>query len=362
MEDFVRKILKTQGHRHREGARTMRSTIGRRRLLLLPAIAATALLAPLSSQALTAKPGPPIAATGNVGAVHGTSSMLLGIVQPRGLATTYYFQYGPTVAYGSQTASATLPASFTRVKVGVTVVGFRLGEHYRLVASNADGVRFGRDHTYAPKSKVLKIVLEKEKNAPPTPYGGTFVVRGTLTGPGNTLHKLVLEASPYPYLEPFAAVTAPVLPSGTGSFVLRVKHVTSNTQFRVVTVDPRPVLSGVVVARVAVKVTLKVHSSARKGFVRLYGTVTPSVVGAPVDFQLLKATRAHGRSESETRFSTQFVAKTKRGTLSVSRFSFITSIRRRGYYRAYVKLRKGALVSGTSNVIRLSAAPGGKQH
>lgn len=321
-----------------------------------PAIAAGVLLLPIASQAVINKPAPPSVSTGNVTHVRGTSAVLNGTVQPHGLTTTYYFQFGPTVAYGSTSTSATLAPSYARVKIGITVLGLHLGEHYRLVATNAHGTAFGRDHTYAPKSGVLKFALPKEKNAPPTPYDGTYQLRGALEGVGNTTHKLVLEASRFPYLEPFAPVTTAVTPSATGSFVFKVSHMTTSTQFRVSSLDPRPLRSPIVTAYVSVRVTLKVRASARKGFVRLYGTVTPATVGARVDFQLLKAVRP-GRSERETSFGTQFATKTKRGTHTVSRFSFITSIKKRGYYRAYVRLKKGPLVSGASNTVRLSAAP-----
>jgi len=341
----------------------MRAKIRRCVLVCLPAIAGAALL-PLNSQALITKVGRPAATTGNVTHVRGTSAVLEGTVQPHGLATMYYFQYGPTVAYGSQTTSATLAAGFTRIKVGVTVVGLRLGEHYRIVATNADGTAFGRDRAFALRTGTLKFVIPKEKNVAPTPYEGTYVLRGVLSGTGNTTHRLVLQASRYPYLEPFTTLTGPVQPSANGSFVFKVTHMTTSTQFRVASLDPRPLLSPVVTVHVSVRVTLKVRSSARKGFVRLFGTVTPAKIGARVAFQLLKAVRP-GRNERETQFATQFSTKTKRGSHSVSRFSFITSIRKGGYYRAYVQLRKGALSSGASNVVRLSAAPGsgkGKRH
>jgi hypothetical protein len=347
-----------RGHNPLRGmTASMKATIRRYATPCAAAIAAAALALPLDSAATTNSLSKPTATTGNVSHVRGTTAVFEGTVQPHGLTTTYYFQFGTTVAYGSQTASATLTAGFTRIKVGVTVVGLRLGEHYRVVATNADGTTFGRDRTYALKSGALKFVIPKEKNGTPTTYGETYVLRGSLTGVGNTLHRLVLQASRYPYLEPFTTITAPVLPSATGSFVLKVPHMTISTQFRVASVDPRPLLSPVVSVHVAVRVTLKVRSSARKGFVRLYGTISPAQVGAHVAFQLLKAVRP-GRSEKETQFSTQFSTTSKRGTHSQSRFSFITSIRRRGYYRAYVEIRKAALVSGGSNTVHLSAAPG----
>ncbi len=320
------------------------------------ALVGAALLLTADSQAIITKPGQPAASTGGVSHVHGTSSTLNGSVQPHGLTTTYFFQYGPTVAYGSQTAPGTLPAGYARVAVGQTVVGLRLGEHYRLVAKNADGVGFGRDRTFSAKVLAPKFALQQEKTAPPTPYEGTYVLRGSLSGADDAFRKIMLQASRFPYLEPFESVGAVQTTSATGTFALRVPHITASTQFRVSTLDPRPLLSPIVTARVAVVVTLKVRTSAQKGFVRLYGTVTPAEVGVRVNFQLLKAIRPT-RSERETQFATQFATKTKRGSQTKSRFSFITVVRRRGYYRAYVQLSKGPLVSGASPTVHLSAAP-----
>src|SRR5205085_11757534 len=89
---------------------------------------------------------------------------------------------------------------------------------------------------------------------------------------------------------------------------------------------------------------------------RLYGKGTPADVGACVSFQVLNAIRP-GRNEKETAFVTQFSTTTKRATHSKSRFSFVKSIKRGGRYHAVVVLRKGALVSGTSSTVVLSAAP-----
>src|SRR5436853_2141432 len=117
----------------------MKHTSRRRGLVALAAVAGLAAVYPLQSGAVTAKPGAPVATTGKVSHVRGSSSTLNGTVQPHGLATSYYFQYGPTVAYGSQTTPGSLVAGYTRIKVGQVVTGLRLGEHYRLVATNAAG-------------------------------------------------------------------------------------------------------------------------------------------------------------------------------------------------------------------------------
>jgi hypothetical protein len=334
----------------------MRPTIRRCSLLAMPLLACAATLLPLTSQARSFSPGPPVASTGSVSHVRGSAATLNGTVQPHGLTTSYYFEYGPTVSYGTLSATGTLPPGYTAIRVAETVIGLRLGEHFRLVAKNSSGSSFGRDHTYAPRAEVLTIAVPSGRGQPPTPYGGTYVLHGTISSSAGAFHKVELQASTYPYLEPFAPVGEPATTSATGSFVLRAPHLTASTQFRAATLDPRPFISGVVNARVSVRVTFKVRASSRRGFVRLYGTVTPAEVGVRVAFQVLKAIRP-GRNEVETAFGTQFGTTTKRATHSMSRFSLITTVHRSGQYRALVELHKGALDSGTSSTIYLKAAP-----
>ena len=84
--------------------------------------------------------------------MRGTAGDLEGSVNPRGAATTYFFQYGPTVAYGSQTAPASLPTGTATVKVSQTVARILPGYHYRLVATNEYGPRDGRDRTFTVKT------------------------------------------------------------------------------------------------------------------------------------------------------------------------------------------------------------------
>jgi hypothetical protein len=297
----------------------------------------------------------PRAATGTVGHVRGTSAVLQGSVNPNGLDTTYFFQYGPTVAYGHQTPTASVGKGTTSVKVGQTVVGFIAGYHYRIVATNSKGTKVGRDRIYSTTSRRLKFAMESTKQLAPTPYGGTFVLRGTLTG--GPLHPISAQSSPFPYLTPFTDVGTSLLTNAAGAFAIPIPNLKQSTQLRVRTADPRPLFSAIVSARVAVRVTLKVRSSARKGLYRLYGTVTPAKVGATVLFQVQKATRPHGKDELETRYATQGKALVKRATRTFSRFSQIVTIKRSGRYRAYVVLHSGALVSGASPSVTLHAAP-----
>jgi hypothetical protein len=340
----------------------MRSgTIARRMLPSAAFLASLALALALSTTGAQAAGklgvGPPAVTTGAASQVRGTSATLLGTVNPRGAVTTYYFQYGPTIAYGKQTTSATLPAGIAKVKVGQAVTGLLSGYHYRLVGTNVYGTKFGKDHAFGIKGTELsKPKFTLAKSPEPTPFGGPFVLSGSIAGVGSANRKLALQSSPFPYLTPFTTIGLPVLTNALGRFSFRVPSLSTSTQFRISTLDPRPAYSPTVTHRVSVRVTLKVRTTRHKGLVRLYGTVTPARVGAAVRFQLLKPVRP-GKSEKETRFATQFSSVVKRGTKTVARFSAIERIQRGGRYRAYVVVKTGALVSGASTTVLLHAAP-----
>jgi len=295
-------------------------------------------------------PGVPTVLTGGVH-TQGLSVTLLGSVNPRGAVTTYYFQYGPTVAYGKQTTPATLAAGTTPVKIGQAAIGVLPGYHYRLVASNSFGPKLGKDRTFTTStSRTTKVKVNKPTEA--VVYGSPLSISGALVGAAAAAHKVVLQESPYPFLTAFATVGLPATTTATGTFSFRVPRLLLSTQYRVATLDPRPLYSPIVTADAAYQVRLKVKRSSRKGIVRLYGTVTPAAVGAHVYFQLLKKVRpgdTEKTEERETKFVTQFSTTVKRGTRTTSRFSKIVKVLKGGSYRARVQpLKRGALVAGSS--------------
>jgi hypothetical protein len=324
----------------------------------LACVCSLATLAPAGQAAI--KLGPPSVTTGRTH-VQGVSVSLLGTVNPRGAATTYFFQYGATVAYGKQTTPAALPAGTASVKVGQAAPGILPGYHYRLVASNSFGPsKPGKDRTFTTSTKRRsKFSLVKPQAA--TVYGGSVTLSGTLSGTGNAGRKIVLQESPYPFLTEFATIGLPSVTGPTGAFSFRVARLALSTQYRVSTLDPRPVYSPILTVEAAYRVTLKVKTSSHKGIVRLYGTVTPAAVGAKVLFQLRKKVRPGDTEKTEertTRFATRFTTKVKRGTKSVSRFSTIVKVRTGGTYQArVVPSKKGPFAPGASATVLLHSAP-----
>ncbi|HEY4451158.1 MAG TPA: hypothetical protein VGN13_06145 [Solirubrobacteraceae bacterium] len=336
----------------------MRRSNHRRRIALSAlALALLVLALPAGTQALLTKAGRPRVSTGAVTHVHGGSGQLEGTVNPSGLPTTYYFQYGPTVAYGSVTPAVTLPAGVTAVRVGQLVNGLLVGYHYRLVASNSAGAAHGSDRLFSTQLIANKLELPKEPRV--AVYGSSIAITGHLSGTANAGRKVVLQSSPFPYLAPFATISAPVTTNALGTFSLRATDLLLGAEMRVSTLDVLPLYSGLIHVHVAVKVTFHARPSGTAGLIRLYGTVTPALRGVKVDFQLAKAVRP-GRSERETAFATQFAVKVKHATHSFSRFSTIVRLRHSGNYRALVKPPEGALVTGSSAHLKLHAPAAAK--
>jgi hypothetical protein len=93
----------------------------------------------------------PVAVTGAVRGVTPTSATLTGSVDPNGRATTWFFEYGTSLSYGSRTAGRSA-GSGTAAR-GVTTAVSRLAPgqlyHYRLVASSDAGTSRGADRTFA---------------------------------------------------------------------------------------------------------------------------------------------------------------------------------------------------------------------
>ncbi len=105
------------------------------------------------------------ATTGAPGAVTGpveytslslTSARVSGTVSPRGLPTTWWFEYGRTRAYGFRTpVSGADGAGDIRVAAELTGLGAGMRWHYRLVAQSAAGTTAGADASFATPPRPL---------------------------------------------------------------------------------------------------------------------------------------------------------------------------------------------------------------
>jgi hypothetical protein len=95
-------------------------------------------------------PGPPRATT-KAASFHGRGSASLnGYVNPNDLATTYYFEWGLTTAYGSTTESQGITEGTSDLPVKADLYGLNPDAiyHFRLVAINSAGTGYGADQTF----------------------------------------------------------------------------------------------------------------------------------------------------------------------------------------------------------------------
>jgi len=99
----------------------------------------------------------PVVTTGSALRIRQASALIDGTLSPQGAAATYYFQYGTTTAYGSQTASHTTGSGQRTRPVFAFVNGLTPNTpyHFRLVATNSVGTTDGADATFTTLSATV---------------------------------------------------------------------------------------------------------------------------------------------------------------------------------------------------------------
>jgi hypothetical protein len=301
-----------------------------------------ALLAALALPAAAGAASPPSLSTGPARQLSYSSVTLTGSINPRGQDTTYFFQYGPTRAYGSQTGLADAGAGSKAVHVSLSVGGLQPVSryHYRLIAVNATGASTGGDGTFTTTAVPLSLQILAAPN--PVPFGGSATVQGTLSGTGNGNRAVVLQANPFPYTQGFANLGNPQLTNSTGTFAFPVLGLAQATQFRVVTAGSPLVASPVIIEGVTVRVSAHVARTRRRHYARIYGTVTPAEDGMQIG--ILKV--SHGRYV--------LVAGTilRHGSASSSRFSRVVHVTS-GIYRVLARVTDGAHSSAYGAPLRI---------
>lgn len=93
--------------------------------------------------------------------VTATEAILNGRVNPNGFATTYRFEYGPTKQY---TTDVPVPDeaigsgnSWVEVSKAIANLGSSATYHFRVVATNAQGIKYGQDQTF--KTLQARVML-----------------------------------------------------------------------------------------------------------------------------------------------------------------------------------------------------------
>jgi Trypsin-like peptidase domain/Fibronectin type III domain len=93
--------------------------------------------------------GRPVVITNPATLIMSHSAELHGAVDPHGLSTTVYFQYGRTISYGSRTPNQTKTGNIYQ-NVSANISGLSAGTtyHFRIVGTNTAGTRYGGDRTF----------------------------------------------------------------------------------------------------------------------------------------------------------------------------------------------------------------------
>ncbi|MEA2451165.1 MAG: hypothetical protein QOG63_3097 [Thermoleophilaceae bacterium] len=112
---------------------------------------------------------PPEATTGAATDITSSGATVHGTVNPNLRAASWHFEFGPTTAYGTSTATLDLPAGASPQPVAAPLLGLTPGStvHYRLVATTADGTSAGADQTVTTPSL-------------PTPFAGVALAKQTV--------------------------------------------------------------------------------------------------------------------------------------------------------------------------------------
>lgn len=122
--------------------------------------------------------GKPLATTGLASGIGATAATVEGTVNPQGQATSYFFEFGPTEAYGGKTAEKAVGEGVGNLNVSAPLTELLPDTtyHFALVAKNASGTTHGADHTFLTGSTPPPPPPEEEKKVtPPPPPGETEV-------------------------------------------------------------------------------------------------------------------------------------------------------------------------------------------
>jgi hypothetical protein len=286
---------------------------------------------------------PPGVSTGKATAVTQQTATLNGTVNPHGVPTAFYFQFGQTKAYGSRTPTSDAGTGTKARAVSAALTGLvpKTTYHYRLVAFSTAGTTRGGDRTF--RTLQIPTVLAISASPNPVVYSGVVSITGVLTGPEVAGKTLALQGNPFPFTGPFQQIGNSVLTTAQGAFGFLMTP-TITTQLRVLDQSKPSVTSATVIQNVALATTVHVRRSRRHpGRFRFSGRVTPARVGNAVLIQRRK--RKH--------WKTVRLTLTRTGTPTSSRFSRRLRLHHGGRFRVVVRTTGGDYVDGVSRVVRV---------
>ncbi len=194
----------------------------------------------ISGQVATGGPGiggPPMSnGLSYAASVTATSASMVGGVYPNGSDTTYWWQYGPTTAYGQVTPSTDVGFGTAPVPVSDTLSGLSPSTtyHYRLVASNSAGTTYGYDYALTTASD------------PSVSSQGVSTGSTTSQSQSATVPWLTTSDSSAPVITSTTTTTtpAPVTPAPTTPPVSTSTTISPTTPPATLSRTPAPVIAG----------------------------------------------------------------------------------------------------------------------
>jgi hypothetical protein len=316
-----------------------------RRIALAHAGALAALGAVAAAPAPAAVPAVSALAPANVTSLTAT---LRGRVNPRGLPTTVFFQYGTTIAYGAQTPPSGAGAG-TALRTVLAPIGSLAPTttyHFRLVARNASGTVVTGDRTFRTTAQPLALAIGALPN--PVAFGGPATIAGTLSGTGSGGRPIQLQQKAFPFVGGFANVGNAVVTDGRGRFSVALLALGVTTQFRAVATDRAGIVSPVLTVGVAPIVRSRVsRSRIRRGArVHFSGTLRPAEPGRPLAIQK----RRGGR------WITVSGTVTRPGGAGFAVYGKTIRVARGGLFRVFAGAGSGATTTGAGRTIRISTS------
>src|SRR4051812_45051047 len=314
--------------------REVRRVMARRTPFMAALLGVLCLLATAASASAAA----PVPVTGAATEVTPVGAQLNGSVDPKGAATSAYFQYGTTTKCGKKTPAQDAGINPGVVPIAAPISGLKSSTvyHVRVVAENKDGKRFGGDRTFKTTAPTTTPVF----NPNPAPYGSPVTVTGTLVGSGAKKAEVSLFDRPFPYTAPFTQLGPTALADDNGNYLFALTAALSTAQFEVHAKTNPAFTSEIQTLYVSSLVSLKTSKKVKRGHKASFsGIVAPAQDGIIVDIQKLQTngkfkhwTRAflHHRSDGRSGYSTK-----KRIWKSAT-------------FRAIVRSNGGAVQEGTS--------------
>jgi hypothetical protein len=281
-----------------------------------------------------------VVSTGHARDVTETSATLAGTVDPKGQATSYFFQYGTTSVYGSQTAVASAGSGTTGVHVSAAIGPLTPNTtyHYRLVASNVNGTTDGHDISFKTGRPPAGVTIAAVPGT--ITFGQVTSLRGQVLPPRPSQLIVALQSAPRPGGPWVTAATT--TPSRTGTYAFSGLAPSSSTYYRAVAdgVDSAPAL-----VSVRFRVTLLVSRShpPAGSLVRFHGGAAPGHRGRVV---LVRRLGPLGR------WHTIGVTRLRGTNPRFSFYSVKLRVRRSGRYRVTV-LGDATHLKGHSRTVRI---------